>query len=54
MPPGLRTSICASLRAVEHVEVARIRHHELVAHIAGAAREQPPLLGFEHLRIAIP
>ena len=40
--------------SAEHVEVALIGHHELVAHVAGAAREQQTLLGVEHLRIAIP
>ena len=38
----------------EHLEVADVRHHELVPDVAGRAREQQPLLGFEHAGIAIP
>jgi hypothetical protein len=38
----------------EHLEVARVRHHELVPDVAGRTREQMPLLGFQNARIAIP
>ena len=38
----------------QHVIVARLRDHQLVADVARAAGEQQPLLGVEHARIAIP
>ena len=51
---ALRTSACALSRQSSDVVVARVRHHQLVPDVAGRAREQQPLLGFEHRGIAIP